>query len=334
MESKDFNLKRPTAKHFFDPLIKVLGMLTKFEHGVGIPAEDALDLVLEEVGISPATSPWPLVGSNPLGLYRIIGFAHRNQREDIKSARYAGRREATCQEFGRGIWGLTDAGIARSLELQGEDLIRIVPDMHPELGELDPEFIPTQGSEHDTRDDLTWVALELSRQGEIKVMGGDLETTLRRFLRVGEDHQIFVPATSYRRGDRVVTLQLMEGYAFIASGLDEVEYFALERSGYVTQVMSSPGPSGIRALHTIPQHSIDDMRRKLRGLSMLDVSPGDQVRVVEGKYAKLQMEVLYVEEEYVILQTTGLRSLSVITRLPKLFLALDKTEEDMWEEDC
>jgi len=312
--------------------VKVLGRLTDYRAEVGVPCAQVLDQVLAEVGVDPVQSPWPLTGSAPLGLYRIIGFAYRNQRPNIETSRYTGKRSSLCMDFGRGIWGLTHSGVERSRELANVVLPRLLSDLHPETsGDLDPELIPEREPEQDTRDALTWVVLELSYLGEIKVMDGSLEQALRRSLRLDANHPIFIPATSYCRNDRVVTLQLMEGYVFVGAGLDEVEYFTLERTGYVKQVMSVIGPNGMRVLHTIPNRNVEDMQRKLRSMAMLDVNPGDQVKVVEGKYAGLLMEVLFVEEEYVILQTSGLRSLSVITRLPKMFMALDKTEEEMWE---
>jgi transcription antitermination factor NusG len=313
--------------------VKVLGRLTDYKSEVGVPYQQVLDPVLAEVGIDPARSPWPLTGAKPLGLYRIIGFAYRNQRPNITSSRYSGKRLAMCMDFGRGIWGLTPDGVSRSRELRDFEFPRIVSDLYPDASpDIDPELIPEREPEQDTRDDLTWVVLELTRMGEMKVEEGQLEASIRRALSLEDDHPVFIPATSYSRGDRVVTLQLMEGYAFVATGLDEVVYFSLERTGYVNQVMSAVGPNGMRVLQTIPHRNIEDMKRKLRGLAMLDVNPGDQVKVVEGKYSGLQMEVIDVEDEHVSVITKGLRSLSVITRLPKMFLALDKTEEEMWEE--
>jgi len=219
--------------------------------------------------------------------------------------------------MGRGMWGLTSEGVKRAKELKEVSFTTLIPkDLNPRT------IFDAEESSKDTRDDLTWVVLELSRVGESRVEEDSLESVLRRDLRVGEDFPIFVPAISYRRGDKVVTCQLMEGYAFVAAGLDEVAYFSLEHTPYVNQVMSAVGPNGLRALHVIPDQSIEEMRKKLRGFIMLDVDFGDQVRVLEGKYKGLTLEVLCLEEEHVIARTTELRSCVIITRLPRMFLAL------------
>jgi transcription antitermination factor NusG len=304
----------------------VLGKLIKYQADAYAPCSQVRDLVLAEVGIDPQRSPWPLVGSHPLGLYRIIGFAHRNQRVNIASARYTGARVPMCRDFGRGMWGLTLAGVEHAKSLMHTELPKVTPILNPEtdLSVALPEGCVSRG---DSRDDLTWVVIELTRLGELRVEEGILERSLLRCLHAdAEECTVFVPATSYTKGDKVVTIKLMEGYAFISTGLPEVAYFSLERSGYVSQVMSTIGPHGLRVLHTIPNRNILDMQRKLRSLAMLDVSPNDHVNVIEGKYAGLEMEVLFVEEDYIILQTLGLRSLNVITRLPAAFLSLRETE--------
>jgi transcription antitermination factor NusG len=340
-------LKRPTARQFFDPLIKVLGRELSYRAGIGVPHKAVLDGVLREVGIDPDNSPWPLRGTKKkLGLHRIIGFALRNQRADIDTSRYSGQREALCLCFGRGLWGLTEEGVEKSRRLSEVSFESFVPDLpenllpplpppprsSPEPEMLTPPPLP-QEPEGDTRDDLTWVVMELTHRGESRVMDGTLETTLRRILDLEEDHPIFIPATCYRRGDRAVTLQLMEGYVFVGSGLAEVQYFKAEYDPCIHRVMSSNGYGEIRALSVLPNSSIEDMRRQLRNLAVLDVSPGEEVRVVEGKYAGLNMVVLLLDEdgENVVLQTIGLRSIQVITRLPLAFLAR-KEDETVPEE--
>jgi transcription antitermination factor NusG len=289
-----------------------------------------LDPVLLEVGIDPQNSPWPLKGSGgkgkPIGLYRIIGFAFRNQRRNIPSSCYAGKREPLCLNLKRGFWGLTPIGVERSLELAGspfssffEAEVEIEEESPPELSDLSV-LNEEEDEEEDHRDDLNWVALELTRLGEMKMEEGYLEEALRRELGVEEDHPIFIPAMTYRRNGRVVTLQLMEGYVFVAVGLPEVSYFNLERASLVNQVMSSWGSHGMRSLSVISNSNVRQMRRQLRELTVSDLSTGDLVLVVEGMYKNMKMEVLEVDEEFAILEHTDLRSLKIITRQPLAFL--------------
>ena len=116
----------------------------------------------------------------------------------------------------------------------------------------------------DQRDGVTWVALELSRQGEQKVEDGTLAVALRKALGVEDSWPVFIPAKLYSKSGKRVTVHLMEGYAFVGSGLDEVNYFKLERSGkLVEQVMAIPGPSGVRVLSTISNRQVDELRRLL-----------------------------------------------------------------------
>ena len=77
----------------------------------------------------------------------------------------------------------------------------------------------------DQRDDLTWITLELSPTGEEKVREGTLAKVLQEELGVPDNFPIFIPAASYIKGSSPVTILLMEGYAFVGSGLDDVEYY-------------------------------------------------------------------------------------------------------------
>lgn len=181
----------------------------------------------------------------------------------------------------------------------------------------------------DQRDSQTWVAVELSRQGEEKVQDGSLEATLRSDLGVGKDFQIFVPAASYPRGDRRVMVLLMEGYVFLASGLDDTVYFALERRAYVTQVLSTEsGRHRMRTLTTIPNKTIEDLRRQLRTMVTSDLPVGTRVRVTDGTYRNLEgvVQGADVENAYVEIR---LRSLEVIASIPRMLLeALESVAED------
>lgn len=172
----------------------------------------------------------------------------------------------------------------------------------------------------DQRDATTWVALELTRQGELKVEDGSLARELRSALGVEDDWPVFIPAKVYSKGGKKITVHLMEGYAFVATGLDEVQYFALEQEGkLVERVMTSRSPSGMRVLSTIPERQIASLRRQLQDHVSSDIERGMEVRVKDGKYKGLEGVVTWVDLDHAMVFIT-LRSLETVARIPRAFL--------------
>lgn len=171
----------------------------------------------------------------------------------------------------------------------------------------------------DRRDGTTWVALELTRAGEKLVEDNSLANDLRRLLGVEEDWPIFIPARVYEKKGKKITIHLMEGYAFIATGLDEVVYFRLEQTKLVEQVMATRGSRGIRVLSVIPDGKIKDLRKQLSQEVAADIIPGMTVRVLDGIYSKLEGIVLDTEDDHAVIHFE-LRSLKVISKVPKAFL--------------
>ena len=173
----------------------------------------------------------------------------------------------------------------------------------------------------DQRDDVTWAALELTRLGETFIEENRLEKLLRKDLSLDPDHPIFIPSTIYWKNGRKVTVHLMEGYVFIGSGPDDTEFFRLEDKPYIAQVMSRKGSVGYRVLCTINNDHVDGMRRKLREITSESIVVGAKVKVTEGSYRSLEGDVLGYEGDYVFVKI-DLRSLIVITRLPRVFLEI------------
>jgi len=171
----------------------------------------------------------------------------------------------------------------------------------------------------DKRDRKTWVILELTRQGEQKVTDGNFERVLRKALKLDPDHGIFIPAATYKKAGRTVTLHLMEGYAFVESGLLETVYFKLEGHQDIKRIMSSASPSGMRIPHTLSDLELQKMRDKLRTMVMGDVTPGSMVNISDGTYKGMDGEVLDIEEDYAILKIE-MRSLAIVTKIPQVFL--------------
>ena len=177
----------------------------------------------------------------------------------------------------------------------------------------------------DQRDELTWVTIELTRFGETKVEDGTIESLLRKDLELEADFPIFVPAVTFTKNGKTVTRPLVEGYVFVASGLVEVAYFALERRPYVEKVLdSTPGPTKMRVLHTIPNKHIEDWKVKRQELLASTIQEGEQVRVLDGPYRALEGKVLGVEGDQAFVQVC-LRSINLIITAPRVFLeALDE----------
>ncbi len=173
----------------------------------------------------------------------------------------------------------------------------------------------------DRRDDLTWIAIELSRQGELKVEDCTLASSFRRDLDVQDEFPVFIPSTSYIKNGRTFTVHLMEGYAFVGTGLPEYRYFALEKLAYVTSVMSAQsGPHRMRALHVLPNREIEKLRRKLSEQLAADIEVDAWVKVVRGKFKGLEGRVLRIHDDQHAWVAFELRSLHRCTPIPRVFL--------------
>jgi transcription antitermination factor NusG len=170
----------------------------------------------------------------------------------------------------------------------------------------------------DKRDEKTWITLELTTLGEIKVDEGCLEKILKREL--SEGAEIFIPVSRYVQNGRKVTLHLLEGYIFISSGLDDMEYFDLEHTPYIETVFSTVNPKGMRVLSTISNSYVEDMKDQLRGMSCKGLSSGDEINIVKGAYRKLTGKIVGFEED-VAFVSINLRSLSAIVELPNAYLS-------------
>lgn len=173
----------------------------------------------------------------------------------------------------------------------------------------------------DQRDRQTWVTLELTHFGQQRVEEGVLEDDLLEALNAPFHWPVFVPARTYVRGGKRVTVNLYEGYAFVGTGFEERRYFALETKAakIIKQVMSSDTARGIRVLHTIHDHHIEKWRTMLRDEIASDIREGMRVKITDGKLVNLEADVLDVDGEFadVIIR---LRSAHGITRLPRYFL--------------
>lgn len=187
----------------------------------------------------------------------------------------------------------------------------------------------------DVRDKMTWVALELTKAGEQKAIDGTLADALRASLGVPDTHSIFVPYASYSKGGRTVSVRLIEGYAFVASGLVETRYFALERGPLVEQVMSSKGAHNMRVLQTVPDHKVQALIGQLREQVSSDLEIGTRVKIIGGNYVHLEGVIVDLTDDRAAVRIR-LRSLDVVAFLPKVFIDVisDEVETDSNEVDA
>lgn len=169
----------------------------------------------------------------------------------------------------------------------------------------------------DKRDGISWVVLELSYVGEQKVEEGCLLNLLQQEYPILKNHPIFIPSLTYFKSNEVVTFHLMEGYIFVATGLDEEIYFMLENSPYIQGLITSGYP--LRILNTVQDQYIEGLRLKLREMVSMDLIEGMRVNILEGTYSKLQGRVIDLFEDLASI-LVEMRSAQFIVSLPKAFL--------------
>jgi transcription antitermination factor NusG len=179
----------------------------------------------------------------------------------------------------------------------------------------------------DNRDELTWVTLELTKPGEEKALEGKLAPILRNLLGVDDTFPVFVPYLTYNKGGRTVCMKLIEGYSFVATGLSEVRYFALEKSPFVATVFSSRKGSGFRVLHTIPNSEIDRMKARMAESVGADMEMGARVRIVSGNYRDLEGYVVDIFDGRVAVRIE-FRSITTITVVPQNMVMFASEEAD------
>ena len=172
----------------------------------------------------------------------------------------------------------------------------------------------------DLRDETTWVAVELTRMGENHVVDGSLERQIRRDLHVDETYPIFIPIALFHRDGKVTPIHLVEGYVFIASGLDDVAYFALENRPYANAVMSTQqGKYKMRCLSVITDAQVRAMKEKLREMVSAEIRLHATVDVRGGTYGGLEGTVIGLDDQSGFVRIV-LRSLDVVATVPRIFL--------------
>jgi len=168
----------------------------------------------------------------------------------------------------------------------------------------------------DGRDEKTWVVYELTSSGEVLAAKGDLEPHLEVLFRESPLDDIFVPYLSYKCDGRVVLYNVMEGYCFVSSGLEEFRYFkAVEDSPYLWKVLhTSGGRNGSPALTTVTDAAVRDLKGKLS--DMLTLRVGMQVHIRRGICKGLVGKVVGISGSQVHV-LISLRTLNTIRTIHK-----------------
>lgn len=168
----------------------------------------------------------------------------------------------------------------------------------------------------------------------LKAEDGTLTESLRKELGVDSSFPIFVPCLYQSVKGKPVVISVIEGYAFVSSGLPEVQYLRLQDKTLVKKVLTVRGPGGLKVLATIPDIEIQKMVEKFREMVHMNVSEGDLVRISSGLYATMEGVVVDLIDKDHVLVRIKLRSKDILTKVTKSMLrAPGEPPEDTREED-
>ena len=180
----------------------------------------------------------------------------------------------------------------------------------------------------DLRDKTTWVVLELTALGEMRAEEGTLPKLLREALKT-HNIEVFVPCITYSRGKDRIVLNMMEGYAFVSTGLSEGVYIDLGHNcPYVQRAMFSY-QNGIPVLNTITDSALQELREGLKKMVAVELEVGMEVEVVEGPYSNMIGNIVSMDTDVAHVYIE-LRSLRAIRSIPKMVLRPyhEETEEN------
>ncbi len=170
----------------------------------------------------------------------------------------------------------------------------------------------------DARDEITWLILELTPQGESAAEDGLLEGVLRDHGDLDQGHPVFIPCMACtHKGVRSV-ISVMEGYAFVASGVDDSFFDRLRSTPYVRRVMTR-GTGIRRVVETIPDAKIRDLRKNLNEMVGAEILVDMEVRIIDGPLIGIVGKVveIYGDQASVLVE---MRSLYAIKDFPRFFL--------------
>jgi 5'-3' exonuclease/transcription antitermination factor NusG len=171
-----------------------------------------------------------------------------------------------------------------------------------------------------------WVVLELSPQGEDE----DPEVLRKAVGRaIKNTKDVFVPVSIITRGHSRSVYKLVENYIFVRRTQPDQVYFKLEGSKYVATVLTIL-ERRIRKISTVPESSIEKMRRQLHAETEQGIEVGDEVLIMSGAYSSINGKVIEnIPESNSVQVFVKLRSKQALLTLPRSFLKfLSKETED------
>lgn len=174
-------------------------------------------------------------------------------------------------------------------------------------------------SEARQRRPTSWAVVELTRAGERKVEEGTVSPLIREVLSLPSGHPVFVPSKTYTAGGRRVTVHLMEGYVFVGSDGHDLNLPSRTDQPYIKRLLTTNTPIGGRVLSVVPDTVVQKMESDLAKHIGDDVHVGSRVVVNNGVYAKMDGEVLGASESGDLIVRFQMRSLDLITLVPRDF---------------
>lgn len=165
-----------------------------------------------------------------------------------------------------------------------------------------------------------WVVLQLSSRGDQE----DPDLVRNAIAHTLKGADIFIPAAVTQVGDDRVIHYLLEGYAFVRLDRPTQDYFKLEGTRYVQNVLVKPGAgSRQRRVSTVSDRDIVRMRDQIRQLTDQGIGVGDVVRITSGPYRNMQAIVVEEIPEVGQVQVyIKLRSKQSLITLPRSFLVV------------
>jgi 5'-3' exonuclease/transcription antitermination factor NusG len=165
-----------------------------------------------------------------------------------------------------------------------------------------------------------WVVLETVVRSEQP----DPEAVRKAILRILPGIEVFVPAAVSQVGSDKVTTYLLEGYVFVRYDRVPSEYFKLDGTKYIQNVLLSPGnQSRNKRISTVSDVHILKMREQIKQLVDKGISIGDTVMITSGPYRNMTAVVLEdFPEEKMVQVHIGLRSKQSLISFPRSFLTV------------
>lgn len=159
---------------------------------------------------------------------------------------------------------------------------------------------------------------ELTTSGETVASQGGLEHHIKTLLKT-PTLEVFVPYLSYTYENRTAVFNVMEGYCFVSSGLDDRAYLAIVYdSPYLKGALHSRG-GGSLVLMTVPESSVQELKDRLSHMVAVEIQEGMKVKISRGICQGLDGKVVGLEGEtaYVLI---NLRTLQTIRTIPRFAL--------------